>query len=52
MFDTNNKKSMNNEIAYVGPKNKTRTHIMSLKNKISDVVGICIFRSKNNDGLF
>ena len=32
-----------NVISYVGPKNKTMGHIMSLNNRISCVVGISIF---------
>ena len=34
---------MNNAIAYVAPKSKTIAHSMSLKNRISCVVGISIF---------
>ena len=34
---------MNNVIAYVAPKNKTTSHIMSLDNRISCIVGISIF---------
>ena len=37
---------MNNVIAYVAPKNKTMSHIMSLNNRISCVVGISIFGFK------
>ena len=37
---------MNNVIAYVAPKNKTMVHSMSLKNRISCVVGISIFGFK------
>ena len=46
MFDTHTKKSMNNVIAYVAPKNKTMLHIMSLNNRISCIVGISIFGFK------
>ena len=45
MFDTQ-KKSTNNVIAYVAPKNKTMAHIMILNNRISCVVGISIFGFK------
>ena len=34
MFDKHKNESMNNVIAYVAPKNKTRAHIMSQKNRI------------------
>ena len=37
---------MNNVIAYVAPKNNTMAHSMSLKNRISCVVGISIFGFK------
>ena len=43
MFDIQKKKSMNNVIAYVVPKNKIVAHIMSLNSRISCVVGISIF---------
>ena len=43
MFDTQQNESMNNVIAYVAPKNKTMSYIMSLNNRISCVVGISIF---------
>ena len=46
MFDTQKNESMNNVISYVAPKNKTMTHIMSLNNRISFVVGISIFGFK------
>ena len=34
---------MNNVIAYVAPKNKTMSHIMSLNNRIYCVVGMSVF---------
>ena len=40
MFATQNKEYMNNEIAYLAPRNKTIYHSMSLNNRISCVVGI------------
>ena len=43
MFYTPKKYSMNNVIAYVAPKNKTMAHSMSLKNRISCVVGVSFF---------
>ena len=46
MFDTQRNDSMNNVIAYVAPKNKTMTHIMSLNNTISCVVRISILGFK------
>ena len=46
MFDTQKNKSMNNVIAYVAPKNKTMSHIMSLNNMISCVVVMSIFGFK------
>ena len=46
MFDTQKNESMNNVIAYVAPKNKMMMHSMSLKNRISCVVGISIFGFK------
>ena len=46
MFDTQKNESMNNVIAYVAPKNKTMAHIMSLNNRISNVMGISIFGFK------
>ena len=45
MFDTQ-KKSMNNVIAYVAPKNKTMLHSMSLNNRILCILGISIFGFK------
>ena len=45
MFDTQ-KKSMNNVISYIAPKNKTMAHIMSLNNRIFCVVGISILGFK------
>ena len=46
MFDTHTNESMNNVIAYVAQKNKTMSHIMSLNNRISCIVGISIFGFK------
>ena len=43
MFDTHKNESVNNVIAYIAPKNKTMVHSMSLKNRISCVVGRSIF---------
>ena len=46
MFDTQMDESMNNEILYVSPKNKTMDHRTSLNNRICCVVEISIFRLK------
>ena len=43
MFDKQKNESMNNVIAYIAPENKMMAHSMSLKNRISWVVGISIF---------
>ena len=46
MFDTHKNESMNNVIAYIAPKKNTMAHSMSLKNRISCVVGMSIFGFK------
>ena len=44
MIHTQNNESANNTIKYIAPTNKTMSHITSLNNRISCVVGISIFR--------